>query len=179
GAGFMLFNRYLSDLAPQWFGQPINMPWFDFPATQLLGIRSFPAGLINQIFAALLLPLILLFLWFLLYILLRRDWLAALAAALLIAVGASLAHKSLAAIPFALITGFLLVFVIYRYGLLALISTFAFNHLTVFFPLTSDFTAWYAADFVLALIISIALAVFGFYTSLAGQPLFGGAIPDE
>ena len=78
-----------------------------------------------------------------------------------------------------MITGFLLVFVLYRYGLLALISTFYFNHLTVFFPLTSDFTAWYAADFVLALIISLAIAVFAFYVSLAGQPLFRGAIPDD
>jgi ABC-2 type transport system permease protein len=32
--------------------------------------------------------------------------------------------------------------------------------------------------FVLALIISLSLVVFGFYTSLAGEPLFRGALPD-
>lgn len=36
--------------------------------------------------------------------------------------------------------------------------------------ITTELTAWYATDF------TIALAVYGFYTSLAGQPLFGGEI---
>jgi hypothetical protein len=49
----------------------------------------------------------------------------------------------------------------------------------IFFPVTSEFSAWYAADYVLALIISVALAVFGFYSSLAGEPLFRGALPDD
>jgi hypothetical protein len=52
-------------------------------------------------------------------------------------------------------------------------------HLLIFFPITSDFSAWYAADYVLAAIISIALAAFGFYTSLAGEPLFRGARLDD
>jgi hypothetical protein len=36
-----------------------------------------------------------------------------------------------------------------------------------------------AGDFVLGLIISLALVVFGFYTSLAGEPLFRGSLPDD
>jgi hypothetical protein len=52
-------------------------------------------------------------------------------------------------------------------------------HLVIFYPITSDFSAWYAADFVLALLISLALAGFGFYTSLAGQPLFRASLPDD
>jgi len=66
-----------------------------------------------------------------------------------------------------------------RYGLLALISALFFLHLTIFYPITSEFSAWYASDFVLGLIVALAIAVFGFYTSLAGQPLFRGAIPDD
>jgi hypothetical protein len=46
-------------------------------------------------------------------------------------------------------------------------------------PITSDLSAWYAGDFVLVLIISLALVGFAFYTSLAGQPLFRGALPDD
>jgi hypothetical protein len=34
-------------------------------------------------------------------------------------------------------------------------------------------------DFVLALIVALALAAFGFYTSLAGEPLFRGGLPDD
>jgi hypothetical protein len=73
----------------------------------------------------------------------------------------------------------LVIVVMYRYGLLALISAIFFLHLMIFFPITSDFSAWYAADFVVALIISLGLVVFGFYTSLAGQPLFRATLPDD
>ncbi len=52
-------------------------------------------------------------------------------------------------------------------------------HLMIFYPITSDFSAWYAADYVLAVIVGLGLVVVGFYASLAGEPLFRGAIPDE
>ena len=71
------------------------------------------------------------------------------------------------------------VLVLYRYGLLATIVLLYFLHLMIFFPITSDFSAWYATDFVLAALIGLALAVFGFYTSLAGEPLFRGARLDD
>ncbi|HEX2270445.1 MAG TPA: hypothetical protein VHH35_12950 [Pyrinomonadaceae bacterium] len=67
----------------------------------------------------------------------------------------------------------------FRHGLLALITSLFFLHLMIFFPITSEFSAWYAGDYVLILIVSLALAGFGFYTSLAGQPLFRGALPDD
>ena len=179
GAGIVLCNVYLSDLVPQWFGYPPGIPWFDFPATQLLGLRSFPRGFINQVFAALMQSFILLFLLLLLYIILRRDLLAAFASWLILALALSLTHDTLAGVPFAVISSFLPVWVLYRYGLLAVISTMFFLHLTIFFPITSDFSAWYAADFVVALAISLALACYGFYTSLAGQSLFRSAFADD
>ncbi|HEX6284390.1 MAG TPA: serine/threonine-protein kinase, partial [Pyrinomonadaceae bacterium] len=52
---------YLPRLVQQWLGQPPAIPWLDFPATQLLGIRSFAFGFTNQITAALLQSFILLF----------------------------------------------------------------------------------------------------------------------
>jgi len=63
--------------------------------------------------------------------------------------------------------------------LLTLISAIFFLHLQIFYPVTSDFSAWYAADFVVALIVSLTLAGFAFYTSLAGQPLFRASLPDD
>ena len=81
--------------------------------------------------------------------------------------------------PFAVAGAFLLVWVLFRYGLVALIAAFFINHLMVFFPVTSQFTAWYATDFVLALIILMALVLWSFYTSLAGQPLFRSALADD
>jgi len=82
-------------------------------------------------------------------------------------------------VPFAAVSALLLIWLLYRYGLLAVISALFILHLMIFFPITSDFSAWYAGDYILAIIVALALVVFGFYTSLAGQPLFRGALPDD
>lgn len=179
GLGVIVCNLYLTNLVPQLLGSPPSIPWFDFPATQLLGIRSFVRGITQQTFGALLQSFILLFFMLLMYIILRRERLAAVVVWLIMTVALSLTHESLYASPFAALAASLVIVVLYRYGLLALISAIFFLHLMIFFPVTSDFSAWYAADYVLALIISLALAIFGFYTSLAGEPLFRGALPDD
>ncbi|HEX6649414.1 MAG TPA: serine/threonine-protein kinase, partial [Pyrinomonadaceae bacterium] len=179
GIGIIVWDFYLATLAPQWFGYPPRIPYLDLPATQLLGLRSFGHGITNQIFAGLFQGFLLLFIWLLFYIILRRERLAAVAVWVVLAVALSLTHETVAGLPFSLGAAFMAVFVLYRYGLLALISTIFFVHLVIFYPITSDLSAWYAADFVLALIVSLAVAGFGFYTSLAGQPLFRGALPDD
>ena len=56
-----------------------------------------------------------------------------------------------------------------------MISALFLFHLWVFFPITTEFTAWYASDFTIGLAICVALAVYGFYTSLAGQTLLAGS----
>jgi serine/threonine-protein kinase len=179
GLGVILSNFYLASLVPQWFGYPPAIPWMDFPATQLLGIRSFAFGITQQIFGGLFQAFILLFFLLLLYIILRRERLAAGVVWLIGTIALSLTHDTALGVPFSCVAVFLLVWVLYRYGLLALVSTIFFLHLVIFFPITSDFSAWYAADFVLALLISLALAGYGFYTSLAGQPLFRASLPDD
>lgn len=179
GLGVILFNFNLASLVPQWFGYPPAIPWFDFPATQLLGIRSFAFGITQQIFGALFQSFILLFFLLLLYMILRRERLAAVAVWLIGSVALSLTHETPLGIPSSCVAAFLVVWLLYRYGLLALISAIFFLHLHIFYPVTSDFAAWYAGDFVLALIIALALAGFGFYTSLAGQPLFHASLPDD
>ncbi len=172
GLGIVICNFYLANLVPTLFGYPPEIPWMDFPATQLLGIRSFGFGITQQIFGALIQSFMLLFVLLSLYIILRRERLAAVVLTLIMAVTLSLTHETAAGIPFACMAVLFVSWVLYRYGLLALISAIFFVHLTIFYPITSDLSAWYAADFVVALIICLALVGFAFYTSLAGQPLF-------
>jgi hypothetical protein len=92
GLGIILSNFYLASLVPQWFGYPPAIPWMDFPATQLLGIRSFAFGITQQIFGGLFQSFILLFFLLLLYIILRRERLAAAAVWLIGSVALSLTH---------------------------------------------------------------------------------------
>ena len=179
GLGVILSNFYLAGLVPQWFGYPPPVPWFDFPATQLLGIRSAALAITQQVFGALFQSFILLFFLLLLYFIVRRERIAAALVWLIGSVALILTHESAVAVPFSCFAVFLLVWGLYRYGLLTLISALFFLHLNIFYPVTSDFSAWYAADFVVALIIALAIAGFGFYTSLAGQPLFRASLPDD
>jgi hypothetical protein len=39
-------------------------------------------------------------------------------------------------------------------------------------PITSDFSSWYAGSTLFAFIVIMSLAIYGFYTSLAGHKIF-------
>jgi hypothetical protein len=43
-----------------------------------------------------------------------------------------------------------------------------------FFPLTFHPSQWYFSQSVAVLVFCVGLAVYGFYTSLGGKPVFGG-----
>ena len=179
GLGAIICQWYLATLVPQLLGYPPRMPWFDFPATQLLGIRSFAHSITQQIFAGLLQSFVLLFVFLMLFIVLRKETVTKIVLWVIMAIALSLTNETPAGVPFTCLSALLVSIVLYRYGFMALVVTIFFVHLMIFFPITSDFTAWYAADFVLGLIVGLALTIFGFYTSLAGQPLFRGALPDD
>jgi len=100
GLGVILSDFYLAGLAPQWFGYPPPVPWFDFPATQLLGIRSAAVAITQQIFGALFQSFILLFFPLLLYIIVRRERIAAALVWLIGSVALILTHESAVAVPF-------------------------------------------------------------------------------
>jgi hypothetical protein len=46
-------------------------------------------------------------------------------------------------------------------------------------PLTTDVSAFYFNATLLSAVVIIGLAFYGFYISLAGQPIFGGKILKE
>jgi len=59
-----------------------------------------------------------------------------------------------------------------RYGLLALCATCFVVHLYVFYPITTELTAWYATDFTIALVICVVLSVYAAYTAVGGGKVF-------
>jgi serine/threonine-protein kinase len=117
-----------------------------------------------------------LFFLLLLYIVLRRQWLAIAAmfvVVLLIELSAFAAagprYYSIASTLIALT----IVTVVARFGLLATMAHQLFFFLAIMYPLTTDFSAWYAPSMVFALALAVGIAVYGFYISLGGQSLFG------
>lgn len=175
---------YLGDLAPRWFGLPPNIPdrLSNPDSAALVGIRGFLPLLINQISASVVQGFVIVFLLLFLTMLLRKYILGLIAGWLLLATVFTLAtagQQSFVSWPFSIAAATLFVIAAARFGPVALISTVIFVHLRVFFPITTELTAWYAGDFVLDLIFLVALACYGFYTSLAGQPVFSGGLLKE
>jgi hypothetical protein len=108
--------------------------------------------------------------------LLRKEWAAAVAFVLLFTV---LLSASSQFAPVDLVTGLiywgLIVLLLIRFGLLAVVAQGFFNVLLSNFPLTTQGSAWYAGISLAGILLMAAMAFYGFYTSLGGRPVFGGA----
>jgi hypothetical protein len=129
----------------------------------------------EQLSAGLFLAFICMFLMLLFVALLRREILSLIALGMLITIMTMLiSNASLIMLPFSAGSALLTVFALRRYGLLALSAAFFVAHLFVFFPITTDFTAWYAGDFTVALVICVLLAIYAAYTSVGGAKVFAG-----
>lgn len=163
----------------RWLEDP-NLKPFVEPAATNLGMQTFVPAL-SEFFTT---PLLQASLWFfltlLLALVLRSDWLGFLGGgivftAVLALLGGGTAYTWIvAAIGVATLT-----FVLYRYGLLAAMVALFYLHLDVFFPITTRLTAWYAPGFVVALMLLIAVALYAFRTSIAGQRVFTSALLQE
>ena len=66
----------------------------------------------------------------------------------------------------------ILVLIVFRFGLVPLaVAAFTVDMLAKC-PFTADFSAWYMGTTLLALLSVVALAGWGFYHSLGGEPVW-------
>jgi predicted Ser/Thr protein kinase len=150
----------------------------------LLGLRESVGEFFNNpatfsIFVA----LFYLFLLLLLYILFRRrGWLSSLVAWLLptivVAVSTRTGNRVIGTLLAGLIFALTLA-VITRFGLLAMIASQFFVQLFIAYPMTSDFSVWYAGSTIFGLGAGLAVVLYSFYISLGGQPVFKGGLLRE
>jgi hypothetical protein len=81
------------------------------------------------------------------------------------------AHKSpLVSGVVGLVFGAATVLVILRFGVLALGAAFTVESLIETFPLTSDWSRWYAEGASVALVLVAALAIYGLWVSVGRRP---------
>ncbi len=71
------------------------------------------------------------------------------------------------------------VFLLIRLGLLALVASVVFGFCFLSLPLTTQGSAWYAGISLTGILLMAAMAFYGFYTSLGGRPVFGGAVLED
>jgi len=173
-AAFGVALRKLGWFIPSWLGYPPTPPLLG-PQWEFLGARAIISDISIRVGPVLAIPLALLFVLVLLRALLRKEWAAAAAFVLLFTfLFAALSQFAPVALVTNLIYWSLLVILLVRFGLLAFVAQGLFNDL-LYFPLTTQGSAWYAGISLTGILLMAAMAFYGFYTSLGGRPVFGGA----
>ena len=167
---------YLKTLLHQWSGvvrEPIMGGFTTEPLSGVGGIMvHFLHGFAGTVFAAVLASFLLL----VLLTVLRKKRLAIAAFGLIILAPELVIaiNGSWLSLPADILVAIILTIAAARFGLLALYSCLLFSGLSVGNPITSDFSSWYAGITLFAFVLLMSLAVYGFYTSLAGQKIFEG-----
>jgi hypothetical protein len=166
---------------PPQFGYPALYPVYGFAIDLLAGPGRLVAGWIGAAMGALEGALMTILVFVVFRLLLRRAWLTITAGVLLMALVSANqmggAGTSLIWL-FPLVRGALLTFVVVRFGLLTLAVALYFSSVVTAVPLRLDLSHWAAMPSTWTLGLLIALTLFGFYASRAGQPLFGQVLRD-
>ncbi len=144
-----------------------------FSTDYLLGGRAALGAWFINIPGSIQGTLLFFFLIFVLRVILRKDWLAAIA---FVAIWVTLKtlganYPWIEAPAMALLYGTAAI-VLLRFGFVALAAGIFTTDLLLNVPLTVDFSAWYLTSTLLPLLSVAALAIFGFYTALGGRKLW-------
>jgi hypothetical protein len=170
----MMVVTNLWALTPGWFGQP-QAPKAAIKFYTLLGLReSFGELFFTGITLIVFLAVTCMFLLLLLHMLFRRrEWIALGAAWLLFTIANGLGSRPLKiSLIYAALYSALVILAATRFGLLTLTATLFFTTMFGNYPMTTDFSVWYATSTIFVLVTTGAVAAFAFYTSLGGQTVF-------
>jgi serine/threonine-protein kinase len=138
-----------------------------------LGVEGFVRNTMNSIAGATAFTFLGTFLLLFLTLLLRRQWAGVAAGWLVfsILIAGDNLYQGVNFVPVSMLMAAVPVFVMARFGVLAMLATMLVIHLRVFFPITTELSAWYARGFVLYLLLTVMLAAWGAHIVRAGQPL--------
>ncbi len=106
-------------------------------------------------------------------VLLRKEWIAAITFVAIFALPRALTSTHVAVeLPTQIIVYGIAVLIVLRFGFVSLACAIFTIDLLANVPLSADFSAWYMTTAILALLSVVALAGWGFYHALGGEPLW-------
>jgi class 3 adenylate cyclase len=179
GVGFGMLTAILdalSDALPAWF--PIKGVTPTFAAYPLGGIAAYAATFVSKMAVAMLMSILSLTIVFLAWKLFRSKTVGLVAAGCLFAILAVQSENIWFTLIFGVLTGSVLVLCLSRSGLLGLAVALYTWFMLGIGALTTDFSRWYAPRCVAAMLVIIAIAAYGFWTSTSGRRRFGTAFED-
>ncbi len=138
----------------------------------MLGAAGTATALLFQVPTSISSTLVFFFVIFLLRVVLRKQWLAAAGFTLIYGVLKLLGtDHPFVDTPLVIVVYAVAAIVVVRFGLIALASGIFTADLLANVPVTTDFSAWFAPNMLFPFLVIAALAIWGFYTALAGRPL--------
>jgi predicted Ser/Thr protein kinase len=145
----------------------------------LRGGRFILGGWVGQVVGSVQGTLLFFFVFFLFRVLLRRPWLATTAFVALFAASRTLGNEYTAVqIPTSIAVFGIVAFVVVRFGLVSLATGLFTVDLIINAPMPASFSNWYATSTAFVFLSVLALAAWGFYTSLGGRTLWPGELFD-
>ena len=173
GLGAAVFDACegIQNLVMKWLGKPPRITFYY--GSTLLGTRPLLDRFVSQLVQPLIYAMLFLCLFLLLAVVVRKRWLAMVLLWLLASITYGLLRGSVVDLITAGIPVVIFVATLVRYGLLATYMGFIFFFLAAW-PFTTNFSAWYATPGLFASAVGAALLFYGFYISLAGEPLLRG-----
>ena len=138
----------------------------------LMGGRQALGVWLSQMPNAILGTLYFFFLLLFLKVVLRRDWLAAVAFVGIFSLRAYGSSYWMVELPMYILIYAIAVLIVFRFGLVPLTCAIFTVDMLSSVPFTTDLSAWYMPTSVLALLSVLALAGWGFYHSLGGELLW-------
>ena len=166
-------------LVPDWMGKIPDPPLSSLDFDSLSGLRAVIGGILLNIVLSVAISLFLFFLFFLVRLVTRKEWLAVLVTISLFSIPSVFGDHPVLDTIWVLVYFSIALALLIRFGLLALVMAYCADNVLFSSPLTTHLSAWYAQPGFLAVSVILAAAIFGFYTSTAGKPLFGGISLDS
>ena len=151
------------------------VPPFGFQNSYSLdGLRGSTATVLFAAAASFSNALLAFFLFFILRLIFKRDWLAVVLVGLLFCIPSIAAQNPLIDALFTAPFIVAYLWILRRFGLVALTVLYFVDQLADQIPLTTPLTAWYTEGGMVGVVAIVALALYGFHVSRAGKPLFAG-----
>ena len=138
----------------------------------LAGMRYVVSGFLSLIASSILSAFGTFFLIFLLRLVVRKEWLAAVCFVGIFVLFKVLGAGELWTIPFFVVIYAAFAVLLLRYGIVPLIVGMLTADCLLNAPLTLNFSSWYFSTAVISLLVFLAIALYGFRTAVAGKPLF-------
>jgi len=177
GAGLLAIGLFIDNALPYWFDFPGETP-ISVASSVLGSPREALSSLLSVLLSAIVSSLITLTILFLFRAFVRIEWLSvALTWALILLTNLGGENFKLE-LPAALLSATVVVFVLVRFGILALLCTQFFANVLLAAPFAFDFSRWYAPRGIFVLLLLVATWLWGLRLALGGRPFLKLAMDD-